>query len=283
MAIAAGCCNGIVALAGKAAERWHCRPTIYALAAFPVAGIAAYGTTLGRSVAWDSGLLWTFGGVMGCLYLVAFAAMVAANRYWSPSLVWSAANMAFVMPILLSALFLSESMRPLDAVIALGIGIMLVGLAMGGAGAETKAGHPQASVWLRWGLLAAVFAANGGIMFCFKLYGGLVPDAPPGALIAAVYCCGALAGAVWSGRGLLTIKRAEAGCGLGAGTAMALAGMAMLGAMRLPAGAVFPVLQGVSLLSGVLLCAWVFGERLTARKLVALAVGLAAMILTRWR
>lgn len=57
----------------------------------------------------------------------------------------------------------------------------------------------------------------------------------------------------------------------------------MLGAMRLPAGAVLPVLQGVSLLSGVLLCAWVFGERLTARKLVALAVGLAAMTLTRWR
>jgi len=37
MAMATGLCNGGVALAGKAAERGHCRPATYAMVVFAVA------------------------------------------------------------------------------------------------------------------------------------------------------------------------------------------------------------------------------------------------------
>ncbi len=79
------------------------------------------------------------------------------------------------------------------------------------------------------------------------------------------------------------MKRVEIGCGLASGAASALAGLAMLGAMSLPAAVAFPVIQGVSLLGGVLLCAVVFHEHLTWRKLAALAVGGGALLLTWWR
>lgn len=285
LAMATGLCNGGVALAGKAAERGRCRPAAYALVVFAVAGAVAFATTLGRTVAWSVGLLWVFGAVMGGLYLVAIAAMVLANRHWPPSLVWGAANMAFIIPIALSAAMLTEPLKVMDAAIALGVGLMLIGLAAGsaGSGAEAKRGEPDAPAWRRWGLLLAVFAANGALMFGFKLFGRVLPEASSACLIAVVYGCGALAAAVWAGRGLASFRRAEIGYGLGAGAASALAGLAMLGAMRLPAAAAFPVIQGSSLAGGVLACALVFGERLTPRKLAALALGLGAMTLTVWR
>ena len=283
MAIATGVCNGGVALAGKAAERGRCRPAVYALVTFVVAGAVAYATTLGRGVTWGSGALWCFGLLMGGLYLVAIGAMVLANRHWTPSLVWGTANMGFVMPILLSARLLNEDLRVMDGAIVLGVGLMLAGLAVGGATAGSAADEASATAWRRWGLLAVVFVANGLLMFGFKLFARVLPEAHPASLIAAIYGCAALLAAGWAGRGLTTLKRAELACGLGAGAASALAGLAMLGAMSLPAAAAFPVIQGISLLGGVLLCALVFGERLTARKCAALSVGVLALAMTRWR
>jgi drug/metabolite transporter (DMT)-like permease len=132
-------------------------------------------------------------------------------------------------------------------------------------------------------LLAVVFLANGLLMFGFKLFARVLPEAYPASLIAAIYGCAALLAAAWAGRGLAAPRSAEIGCGLGAGVASALAGLAMLGAMSLPAAAAFPVIQGVSLLGGVVLCALFFRERLTPRKLAALAVGVVVLLLTRWR
>lgn len=283
MALGTGACNAGVALAGKGAERSRCRPAVYALIVFTVAGAVAFATTLGWPVAWGVGLLWVFGAVMGGLYLVAIAAMVLANRHWPPSLVWGTANMAFIVPVALSAALLAESLKAMDAGIALGVGLMLAGLAAVGAKTQHGTGDPAAPAWRRWGLLLAVFVANGALMFGFKLFGRVLPEASSASLIAVVYGCGALAAAVWAGRGLASLRRTEIGYGLGAGAASALAGLAMLGAMRLPAAAAFPVIQGSSLAGGVLACALVFGERLTPRKLAALALGLGAMTLTMWR
>jgi len=72
-------------------------------------------------------------------------------------------------------------------------------------------------------------------------------------------------------RGQMRINRNEFGLGLGCGAAMSLSALAMLAAMRLPAAGAFPVIQGTSLAGGVCLCAAVFRERLTPRKLAALA------------
>jgi len=145
LGIGTGVCNAGVALASKGAERCRCRPAIYAMIAFAVAGAVAYATTIGRGVSWNSAMLWIFGGSMGVLYVMAVSAMLAANRHWMPSLVWGAVNLSFVVPILLSALALGEPLRPMDAGIVLGVAIMLAGLTSGGAGEETGNGEAPAS------------------------------------------------------------------------------------------------------------------------------------------
>jgi len=121
-------------------------------------------------------------------------------------------------------------------------------------------------------------------MLGFKLFGMLLPGRCPACLVAAMYVSGfAMAAAVHACRRTLAVNRAEACWGLAAGLAIGLSAMAMLSAMSLPAAAAFPVIQGMSLSGGVLVCALVFREQLTRRKLAALAVGLCAMILTLWR
>lgn len=283
LAVATGVCNAVLAVAGKAAERSHCRPAAYGLVVFAAAGLVAFGVALGGRAAWADGRLWAFGGVMGGLYLVAIAAMLRANRWWPPSIVWSAANMAFVMPILLSALLLGEPLRGMDALIVAGAALMLAGLAEPDAGRAGEEG-PGPKPGARWLLLGVVFISNGLLMLGFKLFGILLPDQPSASLVATAYGCGALLAAMArAGRGGLRVSRAEVRWGVSAGAATSLAALALLGAMRLPAAAAFPVIQGTSLAGGVLLCALVFRERLSARKLAALAAGLGTMVLTLWR
>lgn len=287
MAVATGLCNSAVALANKAAERAHCRAMPYAMVQFAAAGLTALVLAVASDANWTDGRLWAFGGTMGALYLAALAAMLRANRSWPPSLVWSAANMGFVVPILLSAIFPAESLRPVDAGIMAGVILMLVGLAEregGGPDAATPTSATEDQGLRRWLPLSVVFLANGLLMLGFKLFGVMVPEAKPGALIAALYGCGAgLAALLQAGLSERQPRRGEIGLGAAAGLASGLSGLAILVAVRLPAAAAFPVVQGTSLVGGVLVCAWVFRERLTARKLAALTVGLAAMLLTLWR
>jgi len=286
MAVAVGVCNSGVALASKGAERHQCRAMPFSLAAFGVAGLTAFLTTLGGKSVWADPGLWAFGGAMGALYLAATAAMLRANRCWPPSLVWSAANMAFVLPILLCALFLDEPLRWLDGAILSGVAIMLFGLverkppgAAAGDGSERMA--PPRTHWLWLGL---VFALNGALMMAYKLFGAVLPGRDPSCLVTVIYGSGfAMAVAFLAFRGERRLRRVEAGWGLAVGTASGLSALAMLVAMRLPAGAAFPVIQGTSLAGGVLLCAIAFRETLMARKVGALAVGIGAMVLTAWR
>lgn len=286
MAGAVGVCNGGVALAGKAAERSRCRAMPFCLVTFGVAGVAAWLTTVGHAAAWGEWKLWAFGGGMGALYVAAIGATLLANACWPPSIVVAAANMAFVAPIFLSALFLGEPLCWLDAVIVFGVIVLLAGLADPSARHEGDAdsSRPHPAPWKRWSLLAAIFASNGALMMGYKLFGRVVAGQPPGCLVVAFYGSGCvMAAVIMAARGCLRISRAEAGCGLASGVSSGLAALALLGAMRLPAAAAFPVVQGSSLLASVLLCALVFREALTTRKLVALAAGLGAMALTPWR
>ena len=287
MAIGVGVCNGGVALAAKAAEHTRCRAMPVGFVTFAVAGATALLVAmLGGVTGWGDWRLWAFGASMGLMYVACTPVMMRANRCWPPSIVWSSANMAFVLPILLSALFLHEPLCWLDAVIGAGVAVMLAGLAApDGAGAEAvdETGR-RASTRQRWLLLAIVFALNGAIMLGFKLFKVLLPNQSSACLVTAIYGSGAvMALAVQASRGRMGISRNEFRLGLGCGAAMSLAALALLAAMRLPAATAFPVIQGTSLAGGGCLCAAVFHERLTPRKLVALAVGLGAMILTVWR
>ncbi len=286
MAIGAGVANAGVALAGKAAQHSRCRAVSYSFVVFAVAAITAFLATLGGEAAWGDWRLWCFGGSMGAMYLVAIAAMLHANRCWAPSVVWSAANMAFVVPILLSALVLDEKLRWVDALIVAGVVFMLVGLIERNVSSSGSAIDDalRRSAPKRWLLLGIVFASNGVLMLGYKLFAVVLPGQRTACLVTVIYGCGAaLAGAVLAGRGMLRVNRFEAGWGLAAGTASGLSALAVLMAMQLPAAVAFPVIQGTSLVGGVLLCAAFFRERLTLRKVAALVVGLGTMALTLLR
>ncbi|MBI3985644.1 MAG: hypothetical protein HY343_01880 [Lentisphaerae bacterium] len=275
--------NAVMAVASKGAERSRCRLAPYSTIALGTAGATAFAVALKMRADWSSWALWVFGIVMGVLFLAAVASMLRANRVWNPSMVWSAANMAFVMPILLSALTLGEALRWTDAVIAVGLLVMLMGLADSKGAA---ASNPTASPFppKRGFILAAVFVTNGLLMYGLKLFGVLLPGAKPSCLVAIMYGSGAVAAlGLLAVRGPFRFSRAETGWGLATGGATSAAVLALLPAMQLPAAVAFPTIQGTALVGGVLLCALFFRERLTARKLGALLCGLAAMVLVGMR
>jgi multidrug transporter EmrE-like cation transporter len=281
LAVGSGMANAVVAVASKGAERSRCRLAPYSAIALGTAAATAFAVALEMRASWNSWPLWLFGIVMGVLFLAAIACMLRANRVWNPSMVWSAANMAFVMPILLSALTLGEPLRWMDAVIAAGLLVMLAGLAdPKGVGVSDPLPLPKG----RRLLLAAVFATNGLLMYGFKLFGVLLPAATPSCLVAIMYGSGALVAlGLLVVRGPFRFARVEAGWGLAAGVATSAAVLALLPAMRLPAAVAFPAIQGTALVGGVLLCALFFKERLTLRKLGALLCGLAAFVLAGMR
>ncbi len=281
-AFGSGLANAVMAMASKGAERSRCRLAPYSAVALGTAGATAFGVALAMRAVWSAWALWAFGIVMGALFLSAVASMLKANRDWNPSMVWSTANMAFVAPILLSALTLGEALRWRDGVIAAGLLVMLMGLAEPASAVSSDLSAP--SPGRRRVMLAAVFVTNGLLMFGFKLFGVLLPGVKSSCLVAIMYGSGAVAAlALFALQGPFRVSRAEAGWGLATGTATSAAVLALLPTMQLPAAVAFPTIQGTALVGGVLLCALFFKERLTLRKLGALLCGLAALVLAGMR
>lgn len=290
MALAVGVCNSCVAVTAKAAEHTRSRAAPFLVVAFGVAavtaGLAAVWSAAagGPAAVWSDWRLWLFGAVMGVLYVAANLVLIAANGCWPPSIVWSAVNAAFVIPIAISAAFLGEPLRPIDAVIFAGVAVMLVGLYDPGRRPDGAAAEPRGVAGSRWLLLGLVVATNGALLILYKLFGVLLPGRSPAALVAILYGVGCvLSAALLAAQRGFGFRGSELLLGLASGAANGLAALAMLGAMRLPAAQAFPVVQGSTLAGGVLACAAVFREQLTPRKLAALAAGLAATVLTVFR
>lgn len=275
MALGAGVANTGVAVAAKAAERNICRPAPYAALTLGIASLTAAVVALMLHGAWMDGRSWALGSVLGCIYVGAIGSMLLANRVWAPSLVWSTANMAFLLPILLSALLLGEPLHWLDLLTVLGVGVMLAGLVSptGSAATSTR------SAAERWGVLGAVFLTNGLLMFGFKLQPALAPQASAACLSAIIYGCGSLLGWGWYlAQRQTVVTHGELRWGTTTGVATGLGMLALLHAMHLPAAVAFPIIQGSSLAGGVALCAVIYHEPWPLRKTVALAMGIIALI-----
>ena len=197
-AAGAGMANALVALGSKAAERQRCRPDRFGAVALGAACVVCLGVALVRRGAWGDGWLWLLGLVMGGLFYAALCSILAANRSSPPSLVWSLANLALVLPIVLSAMLLGETLQPVDALIFVVFVGMLATLTAGAKAAEiphTGVAEPSEAVDVRrarrWGLLAVVFATNGLLMFGFKLHHRYLPLAEPACLTTIMYAAGA--------------------------------------------------------------------------------------------
>jgi drug/metabolite transporter (DMT)-like permease len=277
-AVGAGLATAGVSLCLKAAERHECRPRAYGLAQLGIATLLSLAVAVAQGANWTGGWFWVLGLAAGALMYGAIPIMIAANRVSPPSLVWAMANMGLLLPILGSAVFLDEPLRPLDAIVlALFAGLLALFQRGTRAAQDTRPGS-RAKVVL---LLAAVLAVNGLLMFGFKINGMLFPEHASGRLSAVMYGTAALLALIqfrgW--RELREIRSGEWRWGSAAGLASGTSILLLLPTMRLPASVAFPIIQGASLLSGCLLTALVFRERLNKWKLAGILLGLAVLIL----
>jgi len=280
MAFGAGVANAGVAVASKAAERNACRVAPYAALTLAIASLTTASAAIVMHGTWMDWRLWAIGGILGVLYLGAIASMLYANSLWPPSLVWSTANMAFLLPILCSAVLLGEALRWIDVLIVAGILAMLLGLMMPMPRQETVGRNTA----VRWLILGGVFLSNGLLMFGFKLFDKLAPGTSSACFSAIMYGSGSLLAWIWYlGSRQTAITRSEVRFGVATGVGIGTAMLTLMQAMHLPAAVAFPIIQGISLAGGVALCACIFREPWPLRKTGALLTGIVALLLTAIR
>lgn len=275
-AVGAGLATSGVSLCLKGAEQDQCRPRAFGVAQLSLAAVMSLAVALTQGAVWSGVGFWALGAAAGALMYTAIPTMIAANRVSPPSLVWMMANMGLLLPIFGSAVFLHEPLRPLDAVVLSLFAAMLTAFHRGTQAAQDFRREGRAASVL---LLGAVLVINGLLMLTFKLNGVCFPGHASARMSVVMYATATLLALVqfrgW--RALAGIRTSEWRWGGWAGLAGGTSVLLLLPTMKLPAGLVFPVLQGASLLGGTLLTAWVFRERLNRWKLAGVLLGLAVL------
>jgi len=191
--------------------------------------------------------------------------------------------MGLLIPIGL-AFLMGESLRWTDAIMLLVFGLMLSAFHRGIAKADDAI---NTRLWIYGLLLLAVFLGNGLLMFCFKLNQLLFPGANKASLLVAMYGSGFILFVLfsvirhrpWRGIGSKTLI-GEVKWGVMLGAAISITQILMQSAMSLPAIIVFPLVQGLSLIGGVGLMAYVYREKLNVFKIIGIISGLIVVILS---
>ena len=204
-AVGAGLVNTLCAVTVKGAEHHGCSPAKIGVLALTTAGLVSLIVAWPQAGSWLDWHLWMLGVPMGVLSYACIKSMMRANGLGPPSLPWVMANLAMVVPIALSALFIKEPLCWMD-----GVGL----------------------------------AAFLGMLAAFVL----------GSLHAE-------------------------DVGGGNGTAILL----LLVAMKLPAVVVFPIVQGVSFLGGIIVTAIIFKEHVNRWKIAGVILGVTVILLSVWR
>ena len=280
-AVGAGLANTIVAVTMKGAERYDCRPSRFSAIAMTIASLVSLIVAWTQPGLWFNYRLWIMGAIMGVLFYVGMVTMVRANRLGPPSLPWTMANLALVVPVMLAAIFLKENLQLIDGASLMAFGVMLLAFMRGSSRVDEFAVGSRAALVI---LLILIFLINGFLMFGFKLNSLLPAGVNTSALSAIMYGTGCLL--AWldecrKPRRKYHLKEVFlGGCmGIGSGASVLL----LLLAMGLPAVVAFPVVQGVSLLGGIFITALIYREHLNRWKITGIILGLAVILLSVWR
>ena len=280
-AIGSGLSTAIVAVTIKGAEHHDCPPSRFSAITLTIAGVISLVVAGTQPGAWSDYRLWILGAIMGLLYYTSTVMMVRANHLGPPSLPWTLANLALIVPVALAALFLKERLQLIDGISLAAFGGMLLAFMRSSARkGEIAAGHRAALVLL----LALVFLTNGFIMFGFKLSSLLPAMVNTSALPAIIYGTGCLA--AWLNeyrKPQRAFRLKELYMGGGAGIGIGASAFLILLAMQLPAMVVFPVVQGISLVGGIFATALIYREHLNRWKIAGIILGLAVILLSVWR
>ena len=281
-AVGSGVLNGLMAVSLKAGEQKNCRPVSFGMVFMGVAALLSLVVAWQQGSGWKGGWFWTLGAAGGVMEYGGVQAMMRANALGPASLVWTMANMGLLVPIVLSAVFLAEPLRPVDGVLLVSFVLMLAAFHRG-----LRGGNGGVPLRLRpYALgLAALFLCSGLAMFTFKLYNVWVPSAGTARLSFVMYGTAACLSAVnlLARRGWVSLSAAERRLGTAAGLAGGGSLLLMLPAMCLPAATVFPVVQGVGMLSGVILTGFIFRESVNAWKILGVVLSLGVVLLAVFR
>lgn len=280
--VACGLANIAVGWSMKGAQNSGCRTAYFGICGNAAALLIAAATLPFFDGPRLVGGVWLIGLVLGGLFSASLSLGVLANLMGPPSVAWSMANMGLLVPIGLCCLF-GEALRGFDAVMLLAFVLMLAAFQRG----MTQANDVLCTGKWRYALLLAViFVVNGLLMFCFKLNSLLYPTANKGVLLVGMYA-GALV--IFTLSALLRRRKSPpAGqtwvpalkWGGMLGASIGVTQLLLQASMALPAVIVFPLVQGLSLMGGVLLMAVIYREKFNPPKTLGLMLGLLVLILS---
>lgn len=273
--LAAGA-NAGIGISIKGAQTNGCRTSFYGVVGC-IAGLFCVALFLPflPGPRWITGA-WGIGAVGGLCFAGATALNVAANRMGSPSVAWSIANMGLLVPILLGWCA-GEPPVLQDLFMVIAFSMMLIALNRGTCSERKSA----SGGWKYPLLLAMVFIVNGLVMLTFKWNQWAFPEANKASMLCAAYATSAICFAIQSVlHGVSMPRKPEWSWGLFFGFMLAATQVLMQLSMKLPAAIVFPIVQGGSLLGGVLLMAFIFKEKLNLWKAAGILLGCLVIILS---
>ncbi|HNR68390.1 MAG TPA: hypothetical protein PKN04_10805 [bacterium] len=282
LSLAAGGCFSLLAIVYKTAERRQCRAIPFAFAFVLVAGTLALLSNGFQTSAWSAAPLWVLGIAMGCMHAGGIILINQVNRLGPAYISWTVINLSLLLPILASAILLQEHLVKLDAFVLLLFVIMLLLFNVGMRGLQ----HGGKRLSPRFALfLVCLWTLNGLFLFGNKLKYSYFGDNFSAELALIFYWAGGLAIVLLS----LVLhqpfwpNRSERSVGFAAGF-VSVAGLLMMQkAMSLPSAMVFPLIQGMSLVGGVVLTQLVFRESVNRYTLLGISCGVAILLLAVWR
>ena len=268
-----------LSLAYKQAAVLNCRPMAFSTIFNLVATILSLWRVFSEESAWADWRLWALGISMGAVLYFAISLTVVIGRLGPMSIIWTVTNLSLLIPIILSTLFLGETLLYVDgALLALFI-VMIIAMRSGAHSASDTKHNIRGAFWL---VLAILFLCNGLFQFGSKLKETLFPGSSAAALAALFYGSGvvmAFITHVIKSRSY-KISATEWRTGALAGASSSIGCILLLNAMHLPVVVVFAASLGVSLIGGVALTAIIYREHLTTGKLIGWLLGLGVVILS---
>ncbi|MFZ5517267.1 MAG: hypothetical protein ACOY90_11550 [Candidatus Zhuqueibacterota bacterium] len=281
-AIAAGVLFALMGLGYKIAEQHKCRPVVFSFVFSLTGGIISLITSFYEVTHWDDPRLWAQGIVMGVLLVIALLLILEANRIGPASVSWTILNLSLLVPILISPLFFHDQVLLVDPFIVLFFVIMLLLFAHGMRVADTGLHRANRRFLL---LLIIVFMSNGLFITGNKLKYVLFGNDNTAGLATIAYAVTAIIVLIIALKNKLRpmVSTNEVKIGILVGIFSSSGTIFFIKAMSLPATVVFPLTQGISLLGGVVLTAWIYKERLNKLMILGFGIGFLVLMLEAFR
>jgi drug/metabolite transporter (DMT)-like permease len=282
MAILSGVMYAVAALGYKMAERLNCRTSTF-IVVFSIAGGAfAIIKSFSETSEWNNPRLWLLGIAMGVLFDLAIFFILQSNKNGPASISWTMLQLSLLIPVILSPLLFQERIYWIDPIILATFVLMLAFFAQ----SLRKTDDSDQKKTRRYLLyLLGIFFSNGFFLLGNKLKYEFFEDNNTAALTFIVFLVGGLIALMASNRRSekWKIHGAEWKAGALTGLSNSIGTIFYLGAMSLPAPVVFPLSSSIALLGGVILTTRVYGEKFDIYKIIAIALGLAALLLAIFR